>query len=77
MFYGMLNVSFVAMTFFRATCELPDGIFTSALQIPNKEIDKGQAHAQEGLNITKAIAYSSAVEIAIGVRCKRIGNACA
>ena len=28
MFYGMLNVDFVAMTFFGATRELPDGMFT-------------------------------------------------
>ena len=28
MFYGMLNVGFVAMTFFGATCELPNGMFT-------------------------------------------------
>ena len=28
MFYGMLNIGFVAMTFFRATHELPDGMFT-------------------------------------------------
>ena len=28
MFYGMLNVGFVAMTFFGATHELPDGMFT-------------------------------------------------
>ena len=28
MFYGMLNVGFVTMTFFGATYELPDGMFT-------------------------------------------------
>ena len=28
MFYDMLNVGFVAMTFFGATRELPDGMFT-------------------------------------------------
>ena len=28
MFYGMLNIGFVAMTFFGATRELPDGMFT-------------------------------------------------
>jgi len=28
MFYGMLNVGFIAMTFFGATRELPNGMFT-------------------------------------------------
>ena len=28
MFYRMLNIGFIAMMFFGATCELPDGMFT-------------------------------------------------
>ena len=28
MFYRMLNIGFIAMMFFVATCELPDGMFT-------------------------------------------------
>ena len=28
MFYGMLNIGFITMTFFGATRELPDGMFT-------------------------------------------------
>ncbi|XP_066344062.1 germin-like protein 5-1 [Miscanthus floridulus] len=37
--YGTLDVGFVAMMFFRVTCELPDGVLTKAFQIPNKEIE--------------------------------------
>lgn len=74
-FCGMLDTGFIAMTFFVATRELPAACSHS--KIPDKKIDKGQARAQEGMNITKVAAYSSAVEITTGVRCKRIGNACA
>ncbi|XP_066361125.1 germin-like protein 5-1 [Miscanthus floridulus] len=41
--YGTLDVGFVAMTFFGATCELPDSALTKAFQILDKEIDKIKA----------------------------------